>query len=245
MISSGSSAVSNRPLKNSSAAMRRLLVMMVAPRPRSAGRVVGVGIVVGDRAADGAAMADCGIADRAGEVGQGRDVLLDHRRVRDVDVRRHRADDERAALELDAGQTLDLATDRRCASGRPAAASWSGPACGRRQAASPLPACPTGSPPAARSVGTMVSECIHGCCSLRRLAAAVDLLQRLPHRLRGCRHGDSSLPIASVMALITAAGAAIAPASPQPLMPSGFDGALRDRHIDLEASADYRRAACE
>src|SRR5579885_2513129 len=34
----------------------------------------------------------------------------------------------------------------------------------------------------------------------------------------------SSLPIASVMALITAAGAAIAPASPQPLIPRGFDG---------------------
>ncbi len=34
----------------------------------------------------------------------------------------------------------------------------------------------------------------------------------------------SSVPIASVMALMTAAGAAIAPASPQPLMPSGFDG---------------------
>src|SRR5437763_16232023 len=34
----------------------------------------------------------------------------------------------------------------------------------------------------------------------------------------------SSVPRASVMALITAAGAAIAPASPQPLMPSGFEG---------------------
>src|SRR5262249_56540324 len=34
----------------------------------------------------------------------------------------------------------------------------------------------------------------------------------------------SSVPIASVMALMTATGAAIAPASPQPLMPSGFDG---------------------
>src|SRR3974390_109231 len=33
-----------------------------------------------------------------------------------------------------------------------------------------------------------------------------------------------SVPIASVMALITAAGEAIAPASPQPLMPSGLDG---------------------
>src|ERR1051326_8361221 len=35
-----------------------------------------------------------------------------------------------------------------------------------------------------------------------------------------------SLPIASVIALMTAAGAAIAPASPQPLMPSGVDGHL-------------------
>jgi hypothetical protein len=34
----------------------------------------------------------------------------------------------------------------------------------------------------------------------------------------------SSEPMASVMAFITAAGAAIAPASPQPLMPSGLDG---------------------
>src|ERR1700726_2596571 len=34
----------------------------------------------------------------------------------------------------------------------------------------------------------------------------------------------ASVPIALVSALITAAGAAIAPASPQPLMPSGFDG---------------------
>src|SRR5579864_3510000 len=34
----------------------------------------------------------------------------------------------------------------------------------------------------------------------------------------------ASVPIAFVSALITAAGAAMAPASPQPLMPSGFDG---------------------
>src|SRR5271163_4167196 len=33
-----------------------------------------------------------------------------------------------------------------------------------------------------------------------------------------------SCPTASVMALMTAGGAAIAPASPQPLMPSGLDG---------------------
>ena len=34
----------------------------------------------------------------------------------------------------------------------------------------------------------------------------------------------NSVPKALVMAFITAAGAAMAPASPQPLMPSGFDG---------------------
>ena len=37
---------------------------------------------------------------------------------------------------------------------------------------------------------------------------------------------NSSVPIASVSALMTAAGAAIAPASPQPLMPSGLHGDL-------------------
>src|SRR5208282_3303368 len=36
----------------------------------------------------------------------------------------------------------------------------------------------------------------------------------------------ASVPIALVMALMTAAGAAMAPASPQPLMPSGLDGHL-------------------
>src|SRR5579871_5687662 len=35
-----------------------------------------------------------------------------------------------------------------------------------------------------------------------------------------------SVPNALVMAFITAAGAAMAPASPQPLMPSGFEGHL-------------------
>ena len=34
----------------------------------------------------------------------------------------------------------------------------------------------------------------------------------------------SLLPIASVIALMTAGGEPIAPASPQPLIPSGFDG---------------------
>ena len=46
--------------------------------------------------------------------------------------------------------------------------------------------------------------------------------------------GTSSGPIASVIALITAGGAAIAPASPQPLMPSGLEGQRRLGHADIE-----------
>ena len=88
MISSGSSAVSNRPLKKSSAAIRRLLVMIVAPRPEHGRRIVGVRIVVGERAADRAAMAHRRIADHAGELGQRRQRLLDRLRVRHLDVAR-------------------------------------------------------------------------------------------------------------------------------------------------------------
>ena len=44
------------------------------------GRIIGVRIVIGDRAADGAAMAHRRIADHAGELGQHRDRLLHHRR---------------------------------------------------------------------------------------------------------------------------------------------------------------------
>ena len=60
--------------------------------PEAGRRIVGVRIVVGDRAADGAAMAHRRIADQAGELRERRQVLLHHRRVRDVDMPRHRAD---------------------------------------------------------------------------------------------------------------------------------------------------------
>ena len=73
MISPGSSAVSNRPLKKSSAAIARLLVMMVAPSAERGGRIIGGRVVVGDRAADGAAVAHRRIADHAGELGERRD----------------------------------------------------------------------------------------------------------------------------------------------------------------------------
>ena len=81
MISSGSSAVSNRPLKNSSATILRLVVTMVAPSAEAGGRIIRVGIVVGDRAADGAAVAHRRIADHRGELGERRDRLLHHRRM--------------------------------------------------------------------------------------------------------------------------------------------------------------------
>lgn len=49
-------------------------------------------------------------------------------------------------------------------------------------------------------------------------------MHRDPDLLRGRRHGELVVPIASVMALISAGGEPIAPASPQPLTPSGLLG---------------------
>src|SRR5262249_47057029 len=67
-----------------------------------------------------------------------------------------------------------------------------------------------------------------GCVHRERSYAALRLL--LPF-CKACHpvcavagFAKPSVPFASVMALMPATGAAIAPASPQPLMPSGFDG---------------------
>ena len=57
--------------------------------------------------------------------------------------------------------------------------------------------------------------CWPACCALGDL----------PHRVRGGGHGQS-VPSAWLMALITAGGEPIAPASPQPFTPSGLCGRL-------------------
>src|SRR5262249_5358078 len=78
---------------------------------------------------------------------------------------------------------------------------------------------------------TMVGEIVHQCSPEYRVYSAA-LRALLPFWVAFqtgaavAGMAPSSLPIASVIALMTAAGAAIAPASPQPLMPSGFDGHL-------------------
>ena len=64
------------PLKKSSAAILRWLVCTVAFRPTHRGRVVGGRIVVGDRAADRAAVAHLRVADVLGELRERRDRLL-------------------------------------------------------------------------------------------------------------------------------------------------------------------------
>ena len=68
-----------------------------AERQRRGG-IVGGRIVVGERAADRAAVAHRGIADAAGERGERRDGGFDDRAVGDVGVAGHRADHDRVAV---------------------------------------------------------------------------------------------------------------------------------------------------
>ena len=133
-------------------------------------------------------------------------------------------------LELDAGQALDQRQVDQIAAGRRGAASSSAAASGRRREAwrprswpSRLAAC--------RSVSrTMEGEAVHRSSPfISRLtprAAAIGSISAAPPTPPAASPAwrCASVPIASVMALITAAGAAMAPASPQPLMPSGLDG---------------------
>ena len=158
---------------------------------------------------------------------------LHHRRGRDLDVRRHRADDERAALELDAGQALDLPQiDQVLRAGQAQLHGRDQRVAAGKQLRLFLLAQQVRRLPHGR--GTMVSECIHGCCSYAALRLLLTFCSACHTACAVAGMANSSLPIASVMALMTAAGAAMAPASPQPLMPSGFDGAWGDRHVDLE-----------
>ncbi len=110
MISSGSSAVSNRPLKNSSAAILRLEVMIGRAEAERRRRIVGVRIVVGDRAADGAAVAHRRIADHAGELRRAPEWLCcTTGEFATSACLRHGADHERAALQFDARSMPSIA----------------------------------------------------------------------------------------------------------------------------------------
>ncbi len=67
-------------------------------------RQVGGRVRVRERAADGAAVPDLGVADLRGRVGQDRRLRLQQRRSGDLGVPRRRADDHLVALEPDARQ---------------------------------------------------------------------------------------------------------------------------------------------
>ena len=96
IISPGCSAVSNRPVKKSSAAIVRWSVVTVAPRPSTAGRVVGRRVGVGERAADACPCCAPAVADAAGELGQRRDAPSAPRPTRRPSAwRGHRADRRR------------------------------------------------------------------------------------------------------------------------------------------------------
>ncbi len=136
MISPSSSAVSNRPVKKSSAAILRLLVTIVAPSAEAGRRVIGGRIVVGDRAADRAAMAHMRVADQRGQLGEAGNGLLHARRVGDVGMVRHGADRRRcgpcSSMPVEFGAAAEIDQMRAA---RRAAASSSGAACGRRPGA--------------------------------------------------------------------------------------------------------------
>src|SRR5262249_59140770 len=70
----------------------------------------------------------------------------------------------------------------------------------------------------------VLRECVHRDCSYAAFCRFCVFCKACHTACAVAGIAKSSLPIASVIALITATGAAIAPASPQPLMPSGFDG---------------------
>ena len=120
MISSLSSAVVNRPWKNSSGLQAALVGDDGGVEREHRGGIVRGRIVVGERAADGALVAHRGIADQACEFGQRRDRLADDGGGRDVGVAGGRADHQRAALHLDGIEPLDMGeVDQMRRAGKP------------------------------------------------------------------------------------------------------------------------------
>src|SRR5262245_10763407 len=70
----------------------------------------------------------------------------------------------------------------------------------------------------------MILERVHGRASYSAAILAGAFCAAFHTALGVAGMAMSSWPNASVMALITAAGAAMAPASPQPFTPRGFEG---------------------
>ena len=226
MISSGASAVSNMPLKKSSAAILRLLVITVALSAEHRRRIIGGGIVVGDRAADGAAVAH--LRDRrcsSARCGQRRNGALHHIGGGDIDMPGHRADDDGIAVALDAlelgdaaeidqvgglGETLLQGRDERHPAGEQLRLFLGAEGLGG----------------VGDALGPLIVEVVHGCLSLIPPPGAWSW-PRSPRHTRSGVAGMSRSPTpsgasASTTAFMIAAGAPIAPASPQPLTPSGL-----------------------
>ncbi len=76
---------------------------------KTGGGIIGGGIVVGDGAADGAAVAHMRIADELGHLGKSRNGLLHLGGIGDLRMFHHGADGDRVAGALDAAKLRDLA----------------------------------------------------------------------------------------------------------------------------------------
>ena len=72
-------------------------------------RIIRCRIVIGNRAANGAAVANGRIADTTGECGERRNGLANDSRGSDIGVAGHGADNDVATLHFDARQTVSLA----------------------------------------------------------------------------------------------------------------------------------------
>ena len=107
--SSGARAVSRKPSEELGGRDRRAprsgpSTRKVAPRARASRRQVRRRVAVGDRAADRAAVADLGVADLAGGVGQQRHVGLQHLGDLEVAMAGQGADGDVVAVVADVGQ---------------------------------------------------------------------------------------------------------------------------------------------
>ena len=162
-----------------------------------------------------------------------------------------RADDDRVAFARDAAELREAAEIDDRASARRAAASWSGAASGRRPApwrlrwrerrrralrgwrdASRRRRTWSRSPERLAKEPRRATPRLDSCHSAARFSADFCAARQTTCGVAGM--AMSSWPSASVIALITAGGEAIAPASPQPLMPSGFDGQAVSTVVDDE-----------
>ena len=150
-------------------------------------------------------------ADLAGEIAQHRQHFPQRRGARHFGVPRHRADDHALVVYVDARETLDLAEVDDVGRG------------GETLFQSGDQRLPAGEKNGVFAIGTQLRSVVEA----GRAVVVEAVHAHSPLHARQTRSGVAGIatsftPIASVTAFMIAAGAAMAPASPQPFTPSGL-----------------------